>query len=105
MSGRDLPSFQLSIALLLSASLMAQAAELDFDKQIAPILAGRCLECHSGPEPKGKLDLSASAKAFAGGESGEAIERGKPDASLLWQRIDADEMPPKHPMPAGEREI
>src|SRR6185436_2490637 len=52
-------------------------------------LAGRCLECHSGAEAKGKLDLSAGAKAVAGGESGAAIETGKPDASNLWQWITA----------------
>src|SRR5688572_21385778 len=69
----------------------------DFDKQVAPILAGRCLECHSGGDPKGKLDLSRAEAAFAGGESGASIVRGKPDESYLWQRIEADEMPPKHP--------
>ncbi|HEY2414701.1 MAG TPA: DUF1553 domain-containing protein [Pirellulaceae bacterium] len=82
-----------------------RTAELDFDRQVAPILAGRCMECHSGAEPKGKLDLTSAAKTFAGGESGSAIEAGKPSASNLWQRIVADEMPPKHPLPAGEREI
>jgi Protein of unknown function (DUF1549)/Protein of unknown function (DUF1553)/Planctomycete cytochrome C len=77
----------------------------DFDKQVAPILANRCLECHSGAEPKGKLDLSRAKSAFSGGESGAAIVRSRPDESYLWQRISADEMPPKHPLPAGEREI
>jgi hypothetical protein len=51
------------------------------------------------------LDLATAAKARRGGESGPAIEPGKPDDSNLWLRIDADEMPPKHPLPAGEREV
>src|SRR5262245_45799766 len=76
----------------------------DFDKQVAPILASRCLECHSGAEPKGKLDLSRAKTAFGGGDSGAAIARGRPDESYLWQRISADEMPPKHPLQAGERD-
>jgi hypothetical protein len=76
----------------------------DFDREVAPILAGRCLDCHSGSEPKGKLDLSGSKAALAGGESGTALVAGKPDDSNLWQRIAADEMPPKHPLPAAERE-
>ena len=29
----------------------------DFDAKVAPILARRCLDCHSGSDPKGKLDL------------------------------------------------
>src|SRR6476620_1087014 len=82
-----------------------RSSEPDFDREVAPILAGRCLECHSGAEAKGKLDLSSSAKAVAGGESGAAIEPGKPDASNLWQRIETNEMPPNHPSPAAEREI
>jgi hypothetical protein len=48
--------------------------------------------------------LSQSKKALAGGESGPAIEPGKPATSLLWERIGAGEMPPKHPLPQGERE-
>jgi uncharacterized membrane protein len=81
------------------------AAEPDFDREVAPILAGRCLECHSGAEPQGKLDLSRAARALAGGESGRAIARGLPDASPLWQRIAANEMPPKHPLQDDERAI
>ena len=64
----------------------------DFDRQVAPILAGRCLECHSGAEPKGKLDLSQAKAALAGGESGAAIEAGKPEAgqdSALQNRLNA----------------
>jgi hypothetical protein len=95
----------LSLLIVVSCAPIAQADDApEFDREIAPLLAGRCLDCHSGAEPKGGLDL-ASAKGLAkGGDSGEAIiSAGKPDASLLWQRISADEMPPKHPLPAGER--
>jgi Protein of unknown function (DUF1553)/Protein of unknown function (DUF1549)/Concanavalin A-like lectin/glucanases superfamily/Planctomycete cytochrome C len=81
------------------------ANEPEFDKRVAPILAGRCLECHSGPEPKGKLDLSSEKLAKAGGESGAAIVANNLDESLLWQRIAAGEMPPKHPLPAAERAL
>ncbi len=76
----------------------------DFDREVAPILASRCLECHSGTEPKGKFDLSQAKAAQVGGESGPAIEPGKPAVSLLWERIAANEMPPKHPLPDRERE-
>lgn len=97
-------SLAILFAVFLSAPPTILRAEPDFDRQVAPILAGRCLECHSGAEPKGKLDLTTAAKTFAGGENETAIVRGQPDASYLWQRIAADEMPPKHPLPANERE-
>jgi hypothetical protein len=86
--------------------LVCAADAPDFDRQVAPLLAGRCLDCHSGAGPKGGLDLLSTKGLAKGGDSGEAIVvSGKPDASLLWQRIESDEMPPKHPLPAGEKAI
>ena len=79
--------------------------DLEFDAKVAPILARRCLDCHSGPEPKGKLDLSMHARALVGGKSGPAILAGKLDESPLWERIDSDEMPPKSPLPAAEKAV
>jgi hypothetical protein len=96
----------LALSLLTClATLSAAAADTpDFDREVAPVLAARCLDCHSGSEPKGKLDLSQAKAMLTGGESGAAIVAGKPDESYLWQRIVANEMPPKHPLPAAERE-
>lgn len=78
-------------------------AEVDFDRQVAPLLAAKCLECHNSREPKAKLDLSTRKGAFAGGESGVVLVAGKPEASPLWDRIVADEMPPKHPLKVEEK--
>ncbi len=75
----------------------------DFDRHIAPLIAQRCLTCHSGEEPKGKLDLSSRQKAMAGGESGTVIEPESLDQSLLWGHIDSDQMPPKKPLSAAEK--
>ncbi len=88
------------VALVLAASLV-QAAPPEFDKHVAPLLASHCLDCHSGPKPKGGLDLSHKAKAFAK----KTIVAGKPDESPLWQRVADGEMPPKKPLPEAERKI
>src|SRR5262245_26085235 len=98
-------SFAACVVLAQLPAAAAVDAPPDFDREVAPILASRCLECHSGGEPKGKLDLSQAKRAMAGGESGPAIEPGKPAASLFWERISANEMPPKHPLPGAEREV
>ena len=74
-----------------------------FDASVAPILARRCLDCHSGPDSKGKLDLSRRASAFEGGDEGPAIVPGRPDESPFWERVDSDEMPPKSPLPPEEK--
>ena len=75
----------------------------DFDHHIAPLIAQQCLTCHSGNEPKGKLDLSSRTTAMAGGESGIAIKPGSPGESLFWENIDSDQMPPKKPLSAAEK--
>jgi hypothetical protein len=76
-----------------------------FDATVARIFARRCLDCHSGPDAKGKLDLSGRASAERGGEGGVAIVPGRPDDSPLWERVDSGEMPPKNPLPAAERAV
>jgi len=102
---RLLPGF-CAVAILASLGGRAVAADApDFDKQIAPLLISRCFDCHSGAEPKGGLDLTRAAKAVGGGDSGASITPGKPDDSLLWQRISADEMPPKKPLTAAEKTL
>jgi Protein of unknown function (DUF1553)/Protein of unknown function (DUF1549)/Planctomycete cytochrome C/Concanavalin A-like lectin/glucanases superfamily len=75
----------------------------EFDAKVAPILARRCLDCHSGSDPKGKLDLSRKGTTLAGGKSGPAVMPGKLDDSVLWERVESDEMPPKAPLPALEK--
>ncbi len=92
------------VAFLLVGSLRA-AEVIDFDRQVAPLLVQHCLDCHSGPKPKGGLDLSRSSGALAGGKSGAVLVPSKPEDSLLWQRVAAGKMPPKKPLPAADREL
>ena len=92
-------------ALALLAALVptaGRAAPPDFDKDVVPVLAARCLECHSGADPKGGLDLTRKDAVL--GAKG-SVTPGKPDASELWKKVAADEMPPKKPLPAAEKAI
>ena len=81
------------------------ADAIDFDNQVAPILAGHCLECHSGREPEGGLDLSHVNGVMKGGESGKTFVRKSARKSLLWHRVDRDEMPPEHPLRPEQKVI
>lgn len=80
-------------AMTAGKSEQELAAEQRFQDHVAPILARHCLECHDPATKKGQLDLSRKGAALAGGESGVAIVPSKPDESLLWQLVAADEMP------------
>ena len=91
-------------AITLCAEVCAEVV-VDFDAQIAPILARRCLECHFGDAAEAKLDLSNHKAMLNGGESGEALRPGDPQQSLIWRRIVKDEMPEGSPLPADEKEL
>jgi mono/diheme cytochrome c family protein len=74
------------------------AGEKLFRQEIQPILAGKCLQCHDAEKKKGKLDLGRRDLAIKGGASGPAIVPGKPDDSLIYQKLAAGEMPPQNPL-------
>ena len=79
--------------------------ELNFETHVRPILKAHCFDCHGAEEEvKGKLDLRLVRLMKRGGETGPAVEPGKPNASLLLQRIKAGEMPPG-PAKVSAREI
>jgi hypothetical protein len=87
-------------ALLLPAT--ATATPPDFDAVVAPLLASRCLDCHRGASAKGGLDLSR--RDAVTGKDG-AVVPGKLNESSLWERVAADEMPPKKGLPAAEKAV
>ncbi len=90
----------IAVALPTRAGEVPAAREVDFDRDVLPILAAKCLGCHSGPSPKARLDLLSRKNSLAGGRSGEpAVVPGKPEESLLIAAVsgeDADlRMPPR----------
>jgi hypothetical protein len=86
--------------LVLSAAL-ASGAEVDYLREVKPILAKNCYSCHSGGKARGQLRLDTAASALKGGESGPAVVPGKSNASPLIDSLtgggDLRRMPPKGP--------
>jgi hypothetical protein len=66
-----------------------------FEKQVRPILAQRCQECHGrdSKEPGGGLILASRGAILAGGDSGASIVPGQPDNSLLIEAIRYGDQP------------
>ena len=84
--------------LTVVASVWVSADDkVDYLKQIKPILSAKCYSCHGALKQEGELRLETRSLMFKGGDSGEVIVAGKADASLLIERIVAEEderMPP-----------
>lgn len=85
---------------IFNYQVLLSAKEVDFTKQVRPILSEYCFHCH-GPdkgtrEAKLRLDLSAGALKDLGGYS--AVVPGKPEDSELVFRLHSDDkdelMPP-----------
>lgn len=86
-----------------SYAAKGNAAEQHFAREVWPVLAEKCQACH-GKDPenvRGGFDLTTSASALKGGESGEAaIVPGQPESSPLFQSVTRSHaewsaMPPK----------
>ncbi len=80
------------------------ASSSELEQRAAAVIGKRCVSCHNANEKEAGLDLSQSAAALKGGESGPSLVAGNVAASLLWQRVAADEMPPEKPLSDEERE-
>lgn len=78
-----------------------------FEKEVRPILAARCLECHAsaGGGAKGGLQLDSRDGFLKGGDTGPAVSLTDPGSSLFLSAInygDLYQMPPKSRLPASE---
>lgn len=87
---------------------------MDFRRDIQPIFAEHCFECHGSDKEEGGLRLDDLARCLAGGKSGSAvIVPGNRAESLLYQYITGQNedhviMPPKehgNPASAGDCEM
>ncbi len=78
----------------------ANATAVDFQSQIRPILATRCVKCHGRNDPDGGLNLGDENSAKSQLASGtRAVVPGDADHSELMRRITATD--PDERMPAG----
>lgn len=76
-----------------------------FERDVVPLLKRHCVKCHGPAKQEAELNLAVPASLVRGGKTGSVIVPHDADASLLWQRVAADEMPPKSPLSDGEKSI
>ena len=91
----------------VSPAAQAATAELEhFEKKVRPLLVKYCFKCHGPKEEEADLRLDSRAAVLRGGDSGPAIEPGRPSESRLIRAIgysDPDlQMPPKKKLSARQ---
>ncbi|MGD9724106.1 MAG: PSD1 and planctomycete cytochrome C domain-containing protein [Pirellulales bacterium] len=98
----------LSLAACALPAAAARAAEApDFAREVQPILAAHCYECHGPEKQESGLRLDGGAALLAGGNSGAAVAAGKSAESLLIKALRGNDesvskMPPEGPALSAE---
>lgn len=94
--------------LLLATPVLG---EVDFSREVRPLLNKHCTACHGGVKEAGEVSFIYRDRALGKGESGKnVIIPGDPDASEMIVRIlssDPDEIMPKpeHGPPLARQEV
>ncbi len=74
----------------LMPSALGQAAEIDFQSQIQPILERACLECHGSVKQSNGFRLDSREAFLEGGVSGPMVLPGESELSELVDRLTGD---------------
>jgi len=104
------PQVRRAAALVAGAlfATLATAAELQFNRDIRPLLSENCLACH-GPDPGArKAGLRLDTREGLFGETkkeGPVVLPGKPDQSALWKRITTSDADDLMPPPDSHKEL
>src|SRR5262249_37745137 len=92
----------LVLGIFCTAAVPTRADDtVDFNRDIKPVFASRCYECHGPDKQESGLRLDNGASTATGGNSGAALVAGKSVEGLLIQAVPGAEgffkMPPKGP--------
>ena len=83
----------LLLPLVVVSAFMRAAEPISFVRQIAPLLAKRCLVCHSARVAEGRVDLENYASLLRAGAKGKTVVPGSAQDSLLYLALADGSMP------------
>jgi hypothetical protein len=88
------------VSALASSAL---AVEVDYTRDIKPLLTTKCAACHGALRQEAGMRLDAGSLVLAGSENGAVVVPGDAAASLIIQRVSAADSAERMP-PEGEGE-
>jgi hypothetical protein len=93
--------------LLLVSSAPARGSGPDFQKEVRPILSANCFHCHGNDRTTRMVGLRLDVKEglYSTRRSGPLIVPGKPEKSLLYQRISAKDAARRMPPPQAHKTL
>jgi uncharacterized membrane protein len=102
--------FLLAPLQLTSEEPLSLADAEIFKDLVQPIFESKCVACHQEGKIKGELRMDLLTGIQKGGKSGALFVAGKPELSLLIQRIhlpleEEEHMPPKNKLQLTEEEL
>src|SRR4051812_14856231 len=102
MTRTSLCLFFVLVSSPLAAAQTSQQTEF-FEKQIRPVLATHCFNCHGPKKQQAGLRLDSREALLKGSDNGPVLNLNNPDKSLILQVVGYQgdvKMPPKSPLPA-----
>jgi hypothetical protein len=87
------------VVMLPLLSTPVGAAEVEYLRDVKPLLTRRCYACHGAVRQKSKLRLDSSELIRKGGKHGAILVPGKSKESILIEAVegtDRPRMPPEH---------
>jgi mono/diheme cytochrome c family protein len=89
------PVKKAAFVLTCLAPWQLASAAVDYVREVKPLFASACVQCHGAANPKGGLRLDTAAAALKGGDAGPAVAPGNADQSLLLTLLQGahDEIP------------
>ncbi|MGY8767382.1 MAG: DUF1549 domain-containing protein, partial [Pirellulales bacterium] len=79
------------------------AADVDYARDIKPLLIEKCSSCHGALAQEAELRLDAAVLIHQGGDSGKVLDFEHPSESLLLERVSTSDLDLRMP-PEGEGE-
>src|SRR5438270_6999255 len=96
-----------ALAFLAALPVAGRAEDLNFNRDVRPILSANCFPCHGfdAKARKAKLRLDAPEGAFAERKGVTPIKPGDPAGSEVWARITSDDPDVMMPPPAANKKL